>query len=179
MAQAATKLAVTREEKETAAPATREWSPFESLRREIDRLFDDFDRGSWRHPFRGTVFDVEPFWRRRTNWGIAPAVDIAEREKEYEITAELPGLDENDLEVKLANGTLVIQGEKKEEKEEKKKEFYLSERRYGSFRRCFQLPEGVDADKIEARFKKGLLTVTLPKTPEAIKKEKKISVKAA
>lgn len=180
MADNATKLAVKHEDKKAApTPATREWWPFESLRREIDRLFDDFDQGSWRNPFRGSAFDMEPSRKRRMTLDIAPAVDIAERDKEYEITAELPGLDENDLEVKLANGTLTIRGEKKEEIEEKKKDYYLSERRYGSFQRSFPVPEGVDSDKIEARFKKGVLTVTLPKTAESLKKEKKISVNAS
>ena len=104
---------------------------------------------------------------------------MAEREGAYEISAELPGLDEKDVEVKLANGLLTIRGEKKEEREEKEKDYYLSERRYGAFTRSFQVPEGVDADKVEARFAKGVLTVTLPKTAEAQKQEKKIEVKAA
>jgi len=81
--------------------------------------------------------------------------------------------------VKLANGVLTIKGEKQEEKEEKKKDYYLRERSYGSFERSFQLPEGVDTDKIEAGFKKGVLTLTLPKSAEAQKTEKKIAVKAA
>ncbi|TIP96679.1 MAG: Hsp20/alpha crystallin family protein, partial [Mesorhizobium sp.] len=99
--------------------------------------------------------------------------------KEYEITAELPGIDERNVEIKLANRTLTIKGEKTEEKEEKDNDYYLSERRYGSFQRSFQLPEGVDADKIDASFAKGVLTVKLPKTAEAQKAEKKITVKAA
>lgn len=110
---------------------------------------------------------------------MAPAIDLAEKDKEYEITAELPGLDEKDVEIKLSNHSLTIKGEKKEEREEKQKDYYLSERRYGSFHRSFQLPEGVDADKIEATFAKGVLTVRLPKTVEAQKAEKKISIKAA
>src|SRR5690606_41318480 len=102
-----------------------------------------------------------------------------EKEKEYEITAELPGIDEKNVEIKLANGTLTIKGEKKEEKEEKQKDYHLSERRYGSFQRSFPLPEGIDTDKVEATFAKGVLTVKLPKTVEAQKAEKKITVKAA
>jgi HSP20 family protein len=156
-------------------PALRA-SPLESLRREIDRLFEDW--GFWASPIRPSMFAVEPFWRRELTWGAAPAVDIAESDKAYEITAELPGLDEKNIEVKLANGTLTIKGEKQEEKEEKKKDYYLHERHFGSFERCFRVPEGLDADKIEASFKKGVLTVTLPKTPEAQKAEKKIAVKA-
>lgn len=106
-------------------------------------------------------------------------MDVCEREKEYEITAELPGMDTSNIDVKLANGMLTIKGEKKEEKEEKQKDYYVSERRYGSFERYFALPDGVDADKIGASFKNGVLKVTLPKTAEAQKPAKKIDVKAA
>jgi HSP20 family protein len=108
-----------------------------------------------------------------------PAVDVAESEKGYEITAELPGMDEKNIEVKLVNGTLTIKGEKQEEKEEKKKDYYLNERRFGSFERSFAVPESVDEAKIEAAFKKGVLTVTLPKKAEAQTPAKKIEVKAA
>jgi len=112
-------------------------------------------------------------------WGAAaPAVDVAESEKAYEITVELPGMDEKNIEVKVSNGSLTIKGEKQEEKEEKKKDYYLHERHFGSFERSFALPDGVDSNKIEAAFKKGVLTVTLPKKPEAQKPAKKIEVKA-
>jgi HSP20 family protein len=166
------------EQKQAAPPAkSRETWPFANLRREIDRLFDETERGFWRFPFGGSVFDVEPLWRRPMTLGNAPAVDIAEKENSYEITAEIPGLDASNLEIKLTNGTLTIKGEKKEEKEEKKKDYYLSERRFGSFQRSFQVPEGVDVEKIDASFKNGVLTITLPKTADALKKEKKIAVK--
>ena len=84
----------------------------------------------------------------------------------------------SNIEVKVADDILTIKGEKKEEKEEKDKNYYMSERRYGSFQRSFQLPPGVDQGKIDASFQKGVLTVTLPKSPEAQQKEKKIVVKA-
>ena len=103
---------------------------------------------------------------------------MSETDKAYEITAELPGIDEKNVEVSLADGGITIKGEKKEETEEKKKDYYVSERRYGSFDRYFTLPEGVDANKIEASFKNGVLKVTLPKTAEAQKPAKKIEVKA-
>ncbi len=93
--------------------------------------------------------------------------------------AELPGMDEKNIEVKLSNGSLTIRGEKQEDKEEKKKDYFVQERRFGSFERTFGLPEGVDREKIEASFKKGVLTVKMPKTPEAQKGEKKIAVKSA
>ena len=77
-----------------------------------------------------------------------------------------------------SNGILTIKGEKKDEKEEREKEYYLSERRYGSFQRTFRVPEAVDFEKIDASFKKGVLTVTLPKSPTAKQNEKQINVKA-
>jgi len=168
---AATKLPV---KTDKAAPSAQ---PLATLRQEIDRLFDNFDQGFW--PFRRSVFDIEPLWRREFKWAASPAVDIVEKEKAYEVTAELPGMDEKSIEVKLVNGDLTIKGEKQEEKEEKKKDYYLHERHFGSFERRFAVPAGVDAEKIEASFQKGVLMVTLPKKPEAIKPEKKIEVKSA
>jgi HSP20 family protein len=173
MAEAATKLPV----KKSAVPAKTEERPFESLRREIDRLFDDFHPFDWRLPSR--VLGLEVPRVARAEWQVAPAMDLIEKDDAYEITAELPGLDDKNVEIKLSNRTLTIRGEKNEEKEDKQKDYYLSERRYGSFQRSFQLPEGVDADKIDANFVKGVLTVKLPKTAEAKKAEKKITVKAA
>lgn len=182
MAEPTTKPPAKSEGKANEQPsALQAWRPFESLRHEVDRLFEDFNRGFGRSlfPSSRSVFDVEPFWRRELSWGAAPAVDIVEKDKAYEVTAELPGMDEKNVEVKLANGMLTIKGEKQEEKEEKKKDYYVHERHFGSFERCFAVPEGVDINRIEASFKKGVLTVTMPKKPEAQKPEKKIDVKAA
>jgi HSP20 family protein len=152
--------------------ASGEWTPFESLRREIDRIFDDFHPSEWRWPsIRRSA--------QGQNWPVAPAMDLVERQGEYEITAELPGIDEKDVEVKVINRMLTIRGEKNEQKEEKQKDYYLSERRFGSFQRSFQLPEGADADKIEAHFAKGVLTVKVPKTAGMQKPEKKISIKSS
>jgi HSP20 family protein len=151
--------------------------PMESLRREVDRLFEDFDRDFWRSPFRRPASMLERFWRGEE--GSAPAVDIVEGEKAYEVTAELPGMDGKDIEVTLTDDVLTIKGEKREEKEGKEGSYRLSERHYGAFERSFEAPEGVDADKIEARFEKGVLKVTLPKKPEAQKTEKKIEIKTA
>ena len=177
MAEAATKLPVKKEEKAAAAPVpSRGWQALENLRQDVDRLFDDFPSVAWRSAFRRPLFDVEPFWHREWSWGTAPAVDIVEKDNAYEISAELPGMDEKNIEVKYSGGLLTIKGEKEEAKQEKKKDYHLSERRYGSFQRSFSLPDGVNADKIEASFKKGILTVTLPKSLEAQKKEKKIAV---
>jgi HSP20 family protein len=176
MVETANKVPVKTAQKTVAA---RAWPPFESLRREVERLFEDFDRGSWVSPFRRSVFEIEPFWQREAAFGAAPSVDIVEKDNAYEMTAELPGVDEKNVEVKFVNGNLTIKGEKQDEKEEKKKDYYLHERHFGSFERSFAVPEGVETDKIEASFKKGVLTVTLPKKPEARKPEKKIEVRAA
>ncbi len=157
---------------------TEPWHPLETLRQQIDSLFDDFSRGSLRLPFGRRILDVEPFLRRELLGKAVPAVDISEKERSFELTAELPGMDEKDIEIKLSNGNLVIKGEKKEEREEKRQDYYLSERHYGSFERMFNLPQGVDPENIEARFSKGVLTINMPKKPEAIKPEKKIQVKA-
>ncbi len=178
MAEAATKLPLKTEDNQTQrTSAPQLWRPFETLRREIDRLFDDFDPGFWRSPFR-SMFGPQPFWRRELSWTAAPAVDISESDKAYEVAAELPGMDEKNVEVTLSNGNLIIKGEKREEREEKKKDYYLSERQFGAFERRFPVPDDVDTDKIEASFKRGVLTVTLPKRPEAQKPEKKINIRA-
>jgi HSP20 family protein len=165
---------------EKTSPSTLQpWRPFESLRREVDRLFDDFSGGMWRSPFGRSFFDIEPFRRAETAFGAVPAVDVTQTDKGYEITAELPGMEEKDIDVKLVNGILTIRGEKRDEKEEKKKDYYMRERSFGSFERSFQVPENVDTDKIDASFKKGVLTIMLPKSAEAQRDEKKIQVKAS
>jgi HSP20 family protein len=152
------------------------WRPFETLRNQVDRLFDEIGGDFWRQPFRPLAASE---WSWPKKLVAAPAVDVAETDKSYEITAEMPGMDEKNIEVNVASGGITIKGEKKEETEEKKKDYYVSERRYGAFERYFALPEGVDANKIEATFKNGVLKVTLPKTAEAQKPAKKIEVKAA
>jgi HSP20 family protein len=181
MAEAAVKLPVhTKSERKSERPAgAAAGGPIETLRRQVDHLFEDFLRGYWHLPFTGKVFDVEPLWRGDIRFGAMPAVDIVEKDDSYKVTAELPGMDESNIDVKFAGGTLTITGEKTEEKEEKKQDYFLSERRFGSFRRSFRVSDGVDPDKIEASFKNGVLIVTLPKTEEARQKQKTISVKKA
>jgi HSP20 family protein len=153
---------------------TTGWNPFDSLRTEIDRLFDDF------HPFELAWPGSRPTGRSATGSSLAllPAMDMVERAGEFEITAELPGIDEKNIEIKLLQNAVVIRGEKREEHEEKEKDYHLSERRYGSFQRSFRLPEGTDPEKIEAKFSKGVLTVHIPKLPVAKNPEKKIEIKA-
>jgi HSP20 family protein len=148
-------------------PVRREgYNTFALLRQEMNTLFDNFSRG----------FEIEPFAGRFGQF--SPSVDIKESDKEIKVAAELPGLDDKDIEVSLGKDSLTIKGEKNEEKEDKGKNYYRMERSYGSFTRTIPLPAEIDTDKAKAEFKKGVLTVTLPKTARAIKETKKISVKA-
>jgi HSP20 family protein len=175
--QAESKVPVTMGDKpSTPSTAMQMWRPFENLRREVDRLFDDFSMSPFRLPFRRPLFDIEPFWAPES-WVAVPAIDFVEHDDAYEMTAEMPGLDEKNIEVKVANGTLTVKGEKSEDKEQKERGFHLRERRFGSFERSIRVPETVDTDKIEASFKQGVLTVKMPKTEEAKKPVKKIEVK--
>jgi HSP20 family protein len=178
MVETVTKVPV-RTDKKGVKPigAPAQWAPMETLRREIDRLFEGMS-GSWPFASGRNPLDFVG-WPREAQWRLTPAVDVAESDKDFEITAELPGMNENDVELTLANGNLVIKGEKKEERESRETDYYLSERRYGSFVRAFELPASVDAAKIEASFAKGVLRVKLPKSAEAQKNETKIPVKAA
>lgn len=173
MADTKTKLEVKKEAPQPAPTKEESWTPFGSLRHEIERLFDDFDPMSWHEPLSRRILG------REGQWELSPAMDLTEQKDAYEISAELPGMDEKDVDIKISNGTLMIKGEKSEEIEKEEKNYFLSERRYGSFQRRFRLPEGVDADKIEATYSKGVLRVTLPKTKEVIQKEKHVQIKAA
>jgi HSP20 family protein len=177
MAEAATRLPIKTETDQGTLPAkAADWQPFDILRGQVDRLFHDFQAGFLQAPFFRPFPDIESFWRRELGFNVTPAMDIVEKDRTFEVTAELPGLDAKDIDVQLANGMLTIKGEKQEEKEEKTKGRYVSERRYGSFRRTLQIPGGVDSEKIEASYKSGVLTVTLPKSLETQKKEKTIPV---
>ena len=137
------------------------YQPFASLRREIDRLFDDFTRG----------------FPAMTSPDLTPTLDVTETDKELEITAELPGLEEKDVQINMSDNLLTIRGEKKAEKEQKDKNYRLVERSYGSFERTLELPEGVSSDAIKANITKGVLKVTIPKPAPA--QAKKIEVKSA
>lgn len=178
MSNSVKKMPVTTEHKSDRHPVTTDlWRPLEKLRQQVDHLFDDFNLGSNLSPFSRGLFDVEPFWRRELAGRGMPAVDITEKDKSYEITAEVPGMDQKNIEIKLSNGSLIIKGEKQEDKEEKRKGYHLSERHYGSFERVFNLPKGIDADKIDASFSKGVLSISLPKKPEAMKADKVVPIK--
>lgn len=152
--------------KSTAVPESRDaGQPFYSLQKEMNRLFDDFFRG-----IDVSSFEEESFRK------FSPSVDIRENEKEVSIQVELPGLDEKDVEVLLTDNTLTIKGEKKEEKEDKGKNYYHVERTFGSFQRVIPLPTDLDSQKTEAKFKKGVLRITLPKLEGAKAKGKKIQI---
>jgi HSP20 family protein len=149
-------------------PATREdfFDPFVTFRREMDRMFDDFF-GS------GALRPASAGWQ-----AITPAVDIDETDKELVVTAELPGVGDKDVEVSLAGDILTIKGEKKAEHEEKNGNSYYMERRFGSFSRSVRLPFEVRDEKVDAKFKDGVLTIHLPKPEELQRSVRKIEVKA-
>jgi HSP20 family protein len=150
--------------------------PFRSLRDQIDRLMDEFDRGM----FPSRWLEMTPLSKLTSEIrGLVPAVDVADEETAYRVTAELPGMSEKDIEVTKDGDLLTIKGEKKEEREEKEKGYFLSERHFGAVERSLRLPDGIDEAKIEAKFENGVLTVILPKKPEAVSKPKKIAIKAA
>jgi len=144
--------------------------PFYSLQREMNSLFDDF--------FRGIDVTTPGFYQG----GLAsftPAVDVKENEKEFIIKAELPGVDEKEIEVTVTDDAVSIKGEKKDEKEEKGKNYYYMECSYGSFNRVIPLDAAAEANKAKASFKNGILNITVPKSPAAKTKEIKVSVKSA
>ena len=155
---------------ESKAPALyRDADPFMALHREVNRLFDDVFRGV-------DQFGVGRFpslAAGRANWGW-PHVEVSETDKEIRVTAELPGLDEKDVEVALDDDVLTLCGEKRSESDDKDRQF--SERFYGQFERRIALGTEVAEDKVDARFKNGVLTITLPKTERAQSRTKRIAI---
>ena len=140
-----------------------EGDPFMTLHREMNRLFDDVFRG----------FDTMPMasMSRMAGW---PQVEVVETDKDIRVSAELPGLDSKDVEVLMHDGVLTIRGEKKSEIEDKERAF--SERYYGRFERRIPLGEAVEEDKVEAAFKNGVLSVTVPKSAQASSHVKRIAI---
>ena len=145
----------------------REDDLFGSLFREVQKTFEDFSR---RSPLGGFGSDVT-----------APKIDIVESKDAIDLTAELPGVEEKDVDVTLADGMLTIRGEKKTERDErdKDKNWHVVERSYGSFSRAIPLPFDPDPGKVEAKFDKGVLHIHLPKPAEMAKKQQKIEIKKA
>lgn len=136
-----------------------------NMQREINRLFDNF--------FRGGMQDDGSFGL--SYW--TPAVDIAEHDNEYVVKVELPGVSKDDVKITLESNILTIRGEKKQDRETKEENYHRLERMYGSFQRSFTLPSTVRNDKIDAVYKDGILTITLPKAEEAKPKQIEVKVK--
>lgn len=148
---------------------------FHRLSERFDRMFADFPTWS---PFSSRWLDFEPFRKIGSVFGAEPRIDVAESDKGFEINVELPGIDEKDLDVTASDGMLTVKGEKRSERDEKKKNYHLSERTFGSFQRSFRIPESVERDKIAAKFDKGVLTLTLPKSASAKSNKRQIAVNA-
>jgi HSP20 family protein len=141
------------------------WEPFREvsrLRREMDRLWEDF-------------FGPGPRALRPWTEEWLPAVDVAETSDKVTVKAEVPGMDPKEIDISLVGDLLTIKGEKKSEREEKKENYHMVERSYGSFSRALRLPAAVEADKIEAHYDQGVLTITCPKKAEV--KPKAIPIK--
>lgn len=151
--------------------------PWRSLRADMDRMFSQF-AASFGMPSFGRLFDAPPAPLPAPFAAGLPAVDVTEQAESYTIAAELPGMTEADIEISVTGDLLTLKGEKRQETETREQDYHLSERSYGTFRRSFRLPEGLDRDKIAASFANGVLTVTLPKraTQEGTRK---IEVKGA
>lgn len=150
-------------------------NPIMQLHRKMNQLFDNTFR-SFGVPALG--FDI-PFPQFIHPGLIKPQVNIGGSEKEYEITVEIPGVDEKDVKVEIVGNTMTISGEKKHEKEEKDKNYYRMERSYGSFQRVLSLPGDANQDNVKATFKNGILTVTMPRKALPKKDVKQIAIKSS
>lgn len=138
--------------------------------------------GAWRMADAGRASAWTPWheWRLPVNpAGQVPSVDLSETDKAYEIAAELPGMDPKEIEIAVQGDTLVLKGEKKTAHGEKDRDFHITERSYGTFRRDFHLPDDADPDKIGTRFAYGVLSITLPKFAQSQAKHRKIDVGAS
>ena len=158
--------------------------PFESflqemgtLHKEMDRIFDEFWKDGGRRYLSRSPWIGPADSRSVTE--VMPRIDATEDDNAFQVRVELPGMDREDVDITLSGGMLTVRGEKKREDEEKGKDFYRRERSFGSFRRTLPIPTEVDESKIEASFRKGVLTIELPKSEEARKKITHIDVKAA
>jgi HSP20 family protein len=154
--------------RENGVPASRQTDVFEAMRSELDRVFDRFHHG-W--PSLPTMFGSS------ASEIVIPTLDLKDTGKSIVIEAELPGVDEKDVSVTFKDGVLTLKGEKRHSKEEKGENHYLMERSYGSFQRSVQLPDGIDENKVDARYDKGVLTITAEKKPDAVKAAKHIEIR--
>ena len=158
----------TEHEAEERSLALRE-DPILTFQQQMNRMFDEFLRG----------WGMEPFSGMREGWDMfSPHVDVTETDRKIKVSAELPGLSQEDVDVSLSRNVLTIRGEKKQEREQRAHSYLRTERSYGSFTRSIPLPAEVDTDEIDAVFRNGVLTVTLPKV-EKREARKRITVKAS
>lgn len=153
---------------DSPAPVSGSRDPFSDMRNEIERVFDNFV---------GRGFGQMPSIFQGKGGLVSPTMDIKENDTQLTLEAELPGMEDKDVNVSFRDGVLTIKGEKKSEREEKDEEFHMSERTYGSFQRAFRLPDTVDEEKISANMDKGVLKIVIPKKPGA--PEKRIPVSKA
>lgn len=155
---------------QAAAPALRRSDPFEALQQEVERVFDRFNGfRTW------PAFLSRPWPALFDDQNFVPSLEVIESDTAIEIAAELPGMDEKDVEISVADGSLTIRGEKKFERDEKQKNYRLVERSYGSFERTLAMPAGVETSKIKAKLNKGVLKVEIPKSAAAKAQHVKIS----
>lgn len=155
----------------TNLPLRREnESPVMAIQNEMNRMFDQF----FNDPFT-----LVPLASMKSVADFMPRIDVSETEKAMLVTAELPGMEEKDIQLSLEDDNLVISGEKKSDVDEKGKNFHRVERTYGSFQRAIPLVSEIQPDQVEAVFKNGVLTVTLPKSPAAAKQAHKIAIKSS
>lgn len=150
---------------------TEEGNPYAQLHRQIDDLFERFFHG-WELPFESPM----PSTLGGSGGMSVPAVDVTETDDELQVTADLPGMTEKEIEVTLDEQSLTLRGEKRMDREEKKRNWHVSERSYGSFQRTIPLPSGLDTSKIRANFKNGVLMVRLPKTQDAKARRRTIQI---
>ena len=154
----------------SSVPVRRGASPITAFQDEVNKLFSDFFGES----------HLPSWWHRgEPSFSFNPAMDMAENDKEFKITCELPGMDAKDVQINASEGYITIRGEKKEEKKEEKEGYFRQERSYGSFQRVLPLPDIANLDKAEASFAKGVLTLTVPKKAGAQSKERKIEIRQA
>ena len=160
---------ITRKRQSENLPERRfEGNSLLSFQNDVNRLFDDFFRGTDLTPF--DAFDGTALGR------FNPRINVSETDTEMTVSAELPGMDEKDVTVEMDDNTLTIRGEKKEEREEQGKNWHRMEQSYGSFHRVIDLPAGVDSGKTKAKFAKGILTVAVPKLESSQRKRKTIQI---
>jgi len=149
-----------------------ERDPFSALRRQMDRLFEDFFA-----PIEGRSFAAPSAWARQAMSVSWPSLDVTETQEAYTVTAELPGMEEKEIELNLQDNVLTISGEKREERKEGDGGRSYTERMYGRFQRSIPFPAEVDPDKVEASFRNGVLKVSLPKSAQARERSRRIEVR--